>query len=140
LVPDPFFKPGKALIIAQHNNDCAAKGTGVRQLYSPSQHGATPQVSTAATRFAPKGQHRPALWNPFRVRVQISTWGGVHPHLRILLPKADMRARLSGSVAALTSSINANTFNAQMSPRTSFFHEPKSGQKLTQKNRIINVC
>jgi len=61
LVPDPFFRHGKALIIAQHNNDCAAKGTGVRQLYSPRQHGATPEVSTAATRFALKGQHRPDI-------------------------------------------------------------------------------
>ncbi len=34
-------------------------------------------------------------------------------------------ASLSGSVAALTSSINANTFNAQRSPRTSFVDEPQ---------------
>ena len=33
-------------------------------------------------------------------------------------------ASLSGSVAALTWSINANTFNTQMAPRTSFVDEP----------------
>ena len=95
------------------------------QRASASQRGATPQVSTAATRFALKGQHRPALCNPFRVRVQT----GYQPEAAFIrirgftCPRL-ICASLSGSVAALTSSINANTFNAQMSPRTSFVDEP----------------
>jgi len=95
----------------------------------PTGHGksswAAPQVSAAATRFALKWQHRPALWNPFRVRVQT----GYQPRAAFIrirgcsCPRL-ICASLSDSVAALTSSINANTLNAQMSPRTSFVDEP----------------
>ena len=95
------------------------------QRVSASQPEATPQVSTAATRFALKGQHRPALWNPFRVRVQTGYQpGAAFIHIRGFSCPRLMCASLSGSVAALTSSINANTFNPQMSPRTSFVDEP----------------
>jgi len=89
---------------------------------SASQPGATPTVSTVVSHFDLKWQRRSALWNPFRVRVQISTWGGVHPHSRILLAQADVREPFR-----LNRSINgANTFDAQRSPRTSFVVEPEA--------------
>ena len=98
------------------------------QRASAPQHGATPtppQVSTAATRVALKGQHRPALWNPFRVRVQTGYQpGAAFIRIRGFSCPSLICASLSGSVAALTSSINANILNAQMSPRTSFVDEP----------------
>ena len=105
--------------MASHHCDSAQRA-------SASQPGATPRVSTAATRFALKGQHRPALWNPFRVRVRTGYQpGAAFIHIRGFSWPRLICASLSGSVAAQTSSINANTFNAQMSPRTSFVNEPK---------------
>jgi len=95
------------------------------QRASARQPGATPQISTAATRFVRKGQHRPALWNPFRVRVRTGYQpGAAFIRIRGFSCPRLICASLSGSVAALTSSINANTFDPQMSPRTSFVDEP----------------
>jgi len=52
----------------------------------------------APLRRAPGGESLIACRDPFNV-CEISTWGGVHPHSRILLPQADMRElfRLSRS-------------------------------------------
>jgi|GEM_PF-3628574 len=110
------------------------------QEVSLGQRQATLQVSTAATRFALKEQHRPALRNPFRVRVRTGYQPGAAfirirgfscPRLRCASlsgsvahhshkshkshrPPRLICASLSGSIAALTSSINANTLNARV--------------------------
>jgi len=107
-----------SLLVALNHCDSAQRA-------SASQPGSTAQVSTAATRFALKGKHRPALRNPFRVRVQTGYQPGA-AFIRIrgfTCPRLTC-VSLSGSVAVLTSSINANTFNTQTSPRTSFVDEP----------------
>jgi len=107
-----------SLLVALNHYDSAQRD-------SASQPEATPQVSTAATRFGRKGQYRPALWNPVRVRVQMGYQpGAAFIRIRGFSCPRLICASLSGSVAARTSSINANTLNAQMSPRTSFVDEP----------------
>jgi len=95
------------LLVAFNHCDSAQRA-------SASQLRATPQVSTAATRFALKGQHTPALWNPFRVRVRTGYQpGAALIRIRGFSCPRLICASLSGSVAALTSSINANTLSIE---------------------------
>jgi|GEM_PF-6926318 len=108
--------------------------------------GSADTVDMVAPASGGKDNVRPALWNPFRVRVQTGYQPGAafirirgfscprllcaslsgsvahnsHKSHKSHRPPRLISASLSGSVAALTSSINANTLNAQMSPRTSF--------------------
>ena len=53
-----------------------------------------------------------------------STWGGVHPHSRILLPQADMREpfRLNRSTSCVDQ--RQHIFIHKVSSRTSFVDEP----------------
>jgi len=86
----------------------------------------------------PRQQHRPALWNPFRVRVQTGYQPGA-AFIRIggfSCPRL-IYASLSGSVAALTSSINANTFSAQMLPRSSFVDEPNDVTVPASRTQVL---
>ena len=73
------------------------------QRASGSPPGATPQVSTVATHFALKGQRRPALRNPVRVRVQtVHQPGAAFIRIRGFSCPRLICASLSGSIAAPT--------------------------------------
>jgi len=95
----------------------------------------------AATRFVLKGQHRTALWNPFRVRIQTGYQpGAAFIRIRGFSCPRLICASLSGSVAALTSSIDANTFTAQMSARTSLVDEPEESVFQAQIHAGVTPC
>ena len=77
---------------------------------------------SAAMRFALKGQHKTALWNPFRVRVRmVSQPGAAFIRIRGFSCPRLICASLSGSIKA---SIKYNSFVVRARPRTSFREEP----------------
>jgi len=125
-----------SLLVSLNHCDSAQRASG-------SQPGATPGNAPGfhgSNTFCPERQHRPALWNPFRVRVPTGHQPGAAfirirgfscPRLRCASlsgsvahhshkshkshrPPRLICASLSGSIAALTSSINANTLNARV--------------------------
>ena len=82
------------------------------------QPGAPPQVLSAAMRFALKGLHKTALWNPFRVRVRmLREPGAAFIHIRGFSCPRLICTCLSGSI---TASIKDNSFVVRAQPRTSF--------------------
>jgi len=136
--------------VANHTNH-----TGPRTLESPLKHcdsaqraitgqpGATPQVFSAAMRFALKGLHKTELWNPFRVRVRtVRELGAAFIRIRGFSCPRLICTSLSGSI---TASIKYNSFVVWGRPHTSFraapeIHSfPDSKQDLTSGRFLSGI-